>query len=487
MADTIVLYPSPGRGHLVSMVEFGQLILKHHPPSSSFSIAIIIPTAPFESTSSSTDTKDYIASVCASSSMISFHHLPAVDPLPPTFSSSSSPAEIPALTYELAELNNPNLHKTLMKLSESSKLNAFVIDFFCNASFKVSSTFNIPTYYYFTSGASSLAAFLYFKTFHENTTKSLKDFDNKLLDFPGIPSIPVKDMPVAMLDRESKVYRCFVDTATQMIKSAGLILNTFELLEERAVKAILDGQCTPGESAPPIYCVGPVSGGNDGRDGGGEVEHECLSWLDSQPSRSVVFLSFGSMGVFYTKQLKEIANGLESSRVRFLWVVRTPPPDDETRRTLVITDLSIERFLPEGFLDRTKDRGLVVKSWAPQIAVLSHDSVGGFVTHCGWNSVLEGLCAGVPMLAWPLYAEQKMNRAFLVEEMKLALPVVESDNGLVTSAELEKRVTELMGSENGRVVWDRVTALREEAAAATSHGGSSYLALSKLAESFKRN
>ncbi|KAK2654009.1 hypothetical protein Ddye_013865 [Dipteronia dyeriana] len=481
MADTIVLYPSPGRGHLVSMVEFGQLILKHHPAS----IAIIIPTLPFDSASSSI-AEDYIASVSASSSMISFHHLPAVDPLPPTFSFSSSPAEIPALTYELAELNNPNLHKTLMKLSKSSKLKAFVIDFFCNASFKVSSTFHIPTYYYFTSGASGLAAFLYFKTFHENTTKSLKDFDNMLLDFPGIPSIPAKDMPVAMLDRESKVYRCFVDTATQMIKSAGLILNTLELLEERALKAILDGQCTPGESAPPIYCVGPVSGGNEGR-GCGEVQHECLSWLDSQPSRSVVFLSFGSMGVFYTKQLTEIANGLESSRVRFLWVVRAPPPDDETRRTITVSDLSIERFLPEGFLDRTKDRGLVVKSWAPQIAVLSHDSVGGFVTHCGWNSVLEGVCAGVPMLAWPLYAEQKMNRAFLVEEMKVALSVVESDNGLVTAAELEKRVTELMDSENGRVIRSRITVLREEAVAATSHGGSSHLALAKLAESFKRN
>ncbi|KAK3220074.1 hypothetical protein Dsin_014044 [Dipteronia sinensis] len=481
MADTIVLYPSPGRGHLVSMVEFGQLILKHHPAS----IAIIIPTAPFESASSST-VEDYIAS--ASSSLISFHHLPAVDPLPPNFSSSSSPAEIPALTYELAELNNPNLHKTLLKLSVSSKLKGFVIDFFCNASFKVSSTFNIPTYYYFTSGASGLAAFLYFKTIHENTTESLKDFDDMPLDFPGIPSIPAKDMPVAMLDRESKVYRCFVDTATQMIKSAGLILNTFEFLEERAVKAVLDGQCTPSESAPPIYCVGPVIGGNDSGSGDrGEVEHECLSWLDSQPSRSVVFLSFGSMGVFYTKQLKEIANGLESSRVRFLWVVRAPPPDDETRRTLTITDLSIERFLPEGFLDRTKDRGLVVMSWAPQIAVLNHDSVGGFVTHCGWNSILEGVCAGVPMLAWPLYAEQKMNRAFLVEGMKVALPVVESDNGLVTAAELEKRVTELMDSEKGRSIRDRVTVLRKEAAAATSHGGSSHLALTKLAESFQRN
>ena len=88
----------------------------------------------------------------------------------------------------------------------------------------------------------------------------------------------------------------------------------------------------------------------------------------------------------------------------------------------------LELLLPEGFLERTKDRGFLVNSWAPQVEILNHGSVGGFVTHCGWNSLLEARCAGVPMVAWPLYAEQRMNRIFLVEEIKVALAFREAED-----------------------------------------------------------
>lgn len=135
------------------------------------------------------------------------------------------------------------------------------------------------------------------------------------------------------------------DTGIQMTKSAGLIINSFECLEYRAFQAILDGQCAPGESVPPVYCIGPVIGGQKGD---WEHQHECMSWLDSQPSGSVLFLSFGSLGVFSTKQLKEIAIGLDRSGVNFLWVVRIPPCDDETRRSLKEAEPKIDLFLPEG-------------------------------------------------------------------------------------------------------------------------------------------
>ncbi|MBA0552232.1 hypothetical protein Golob_023062, partial [Gossypium lobatum] len=132
------------------------------------------------------------------------------------------------------------------------------------------------------------------------------------------------------------------------------------------------------------------------------------------------------------------------------------------------------------------ERGKVVKSWAPQVAVLNHDSVGGFVTHCGWNSVLESVCAGVPMVAWPLYAEQRFNRVLLVEEMKIALPMVESETGFVDSSEVEKRVRELMEWEQGKLVRERTVAMKHAAKAAMSEGGSSRLALAKLFESWKK-
>jgi hypothetical protein len=191
------------------------------------------------------------------------------------------------------------------------------------------------------------------------------------------------------------------------------------------------------------------------------------------------------LGLFSKEQLREIAFGLERSGHRFLWVVRNPPSDKKSVALSAHPNIDLDSLLPEGFLDRTKDRGLVLKSWAPQVAVLNHPSVGGFVSHCGWNSVLEAVCAGVPLVAWPLYAEQRVNRIFLVEEMKLALPMNESDNGFVSSAEVEERVLGLMESEEGKLIRERTIAMKIAAKAALNEGGSSRVALSKLVESWK--
>jgi hypothetical protein len=194
------------------------------------------------------------------------------------------------------------------------------------------------------------------------------------------------------------------------------------------------------------------------------------------------------MGVFSSSQLKEIAIGLEKSGVRFLWAVRAPKEDGQTqaRKTGIATESCLESIFPEGFLDRTKDRGFIVKSWAPQLAILNHGSVGGFVTHCGWKSILEAVCAGVPMLGWPLFAEQKMNRVSLVEEMKVGLAVkLAGEDDFVSAAELEERVTELMNSKKGEALRERIKALREAAVVAKSEGGSTYVAMERLVESFK--
>uniref|UniRef100_A0A5B7CAI9 Putative UDP-glycosyltransferase 88B1-like n=1 Tax=Davidia involucrata TaxID=16924 RepID=A0A5B7CAI9_DAVIN len=172
---------------------------------------------------------------------------------------------------------------------------------------------------------------------------------------------------------------------------------------------------------------------------------------------------------------REIAVGLEKSGERFLWVVRKS------------SSTSPELEMPEGFLERTRGRGVVVRSWAPQADILScHESVGGFVTHCGWNSVLEAVIAGVPMLAWPLYAEQHINCLVLVEEMKLALPIQsdsDSNNSLVVSGdEVERRVRELMRSP----VRQRSAEMKAMASAAwkSGPGGSSLAAFSNLVASW---
>lgn len=295
-------------------------------------------------------------------------------------------------------------------------------------------------------------------------------------------------MAKPILDREDKAYEFFLNMFIHLPRSAGIIVNTFEALEPRAVATILDGLCVLDCPTPPIFCIGPLIAADDrsgGGGGGGSGIPECLTWLESQPKRSVLFLCFGSLGLFSEEQLKEIAVGLERSGQRFLWVVRSPPSKDPSRRFLAPPEPDLNSLLPDGFLDRTKERGLVVKSWAPQVAVLNHASVGGFVTHCGWNSVLEAVCAGVPMVAWPLYAEQRFNRVVLVEEMKLAFPMEESEEGFVTATEVEKRVRELMESEEGNTLRLRIMAMKEAAETAMSDGGSSRTALTKLVKSWR--
>ncbi|KAF8379610.1 hypothetical protein HHK36_029051 [Tetracentron sinense] len=473
MEEVIVLYPSPGIGHLISTVELGRLILKHDP---SFSIKILITTPPYNTGS----TAPYINRVSTTTPSITFHHLPTVS-LPLDFSKSPNKE---TLIFELFRLNNPNVHQALQTISQTSNVRALVIDMFCSAALDVATSLNIPSYYFFTCGALALAAFLYFPTIHHNTTKSFKDM-NTHLDIPGLPPIPASDMIKPMLDRNDEAYQGFLYFSTALPKSKGIIVNSFESLEPRAIKAISDGLCVPDAPTPPVYYVGPLIA-TENRNGGSGGKSECLTWLDSQPSGSVVFLCFGSLGLFSGKQLKEIAVGLEKSEQRFLWVVRSPPTDDKSRRRFIATpDPDLDALLPEGFLERTRERGIVVKSWAPQVEVLNHESVGGFVTHCGWNSVLEAVCAGVPMVGWPLYAEQRLNRVVLVEEMKLALSMDESEDGFVSWDVVEKRVRELMELEEGKAVRERVMAMKDGVKTAIGEHGSSRLALPKVLNSWK--
>ncbi|GKV09127.1 hypothetical protein SLEP1_g20672 [Rubroshorea leprosula] len=259
-------------------------------------------------------------------------------------------------------------------------------------------------------------------------------------------------------------------------KADGIIANTFDDLEPIPIKAIADGVCVADAATPPMYYIGPLIAANSST-----ARHDCLDWLDKQPSRSVVFLCFGSRGTMSPEQVKEIANGLERSGQRFLWVVKNPPDDQKRKQTVVNKlDVDLDSLLPEGFLNRVEGRGMVVKAWAPQVAVLSHESVGGFVTHCGWNSVLETVVGGVPMIAWPLYAEQHLNRNVLVQDMKMAIPVEQREgDGFVSGTEVEKRVRELMESETGQKLKEKSWKMKQKALEAWGDSGSSIKALER--------
>ncbi|KAJ9539623.1 hypothetical protein OSB04_026129 [Centaurea solstitialis] len=454
-STTVVLYPSPEMGHLVPMVEFGKLIHTHHP---SISIVMIITPAP--SNTGSTSTGKYIDATAAANPFITFRHLPTV-PLTPELSSHG----FMDLFFEIPELYNPKLHDALVAISAESIVKCIVLDFFTTAAFQVSKTLGLPTYYFFTSGASGLCHFLYLPTLRKTVPDNFHALDI-YVDVPGIPPIHISDLPPgSMFDKH------IVNAASDIAESSGIIVNSFVGFEERAVETVRDGKCIPDRPTPPVYVIGPLI------EEAGPGENECLKWLDSQPSKSVVFLCFGSRGVFKREQMKEIAIGLEKSGQRFLWVVRDPPPGDENESSSGEFDL-------EGFVARTVGKGMVVKNWALQTAILGHDSVGGFVSHCGWNSALEAVVSGVPMVAWPLYSEQKMIRVFLVQELKVAVAVRMAADGFVMAEAVEEAVGELMEGEGGRTVRERVSEMSGKAKVAVEEGGTSHVDLYKLTKSW---
>ncbi|XP_043714882.1 UDP-glycosyltransferase 88F3-like [Telopea speciosissima] len=481
MQDTIVLYPAPGMGHIVPMVKLGKLILRH---CHYLSVAVLLTTSPHEPSA----TTSYTSHVTRTTPSLTFHRFPPLS----TPQDTSPIRSRTAMAFEFIRLNTPNVLNALQSISTTSTIKALVIDMFCTSALHVASDLNIPTYYFYTSGAAALAAFLYLPTIHNQNTQSFKDLTDTYFHFPSLPPIRASHMPEPILDRDDPAYHDFIYFTAHLPKSRGILTNTFEALEPKAIKVIAEGACVPDTPTPPVYYIGPLVADDDGRaeDGDGAGTAECLSWLDAQPSRSVVFLCFGSRGTFSAAQLKEIAIGLERSGQRFLWVVRSPPLTDEEVRTRSSSrhgEPDLDALLPEGFLGRTKDKGLVVKTWAPQVEVLNRESVGGFVTHCGWNSVLEAVCAGLPMVAWPLYAEQHLNRAVLVEDMKLAMPMDQAEDGFVNADEVEKRIRALMDSEEGRKLRDWSGKMRKEAAAAWVEGGTSRVAFTKFTESWKQN
>ncbi|KAG8381231.1 hypothetical protein BUALT_Bualt06G0100900 [Buddleja alternifolia] len=388
-------------------------------------------------------TAAYISHISATVPSITFHHLPAI-PL-----DLDSFPSMEAIIFEVLRLSNPHVRRALQFIASVS---AFVIDFFCSSSLPISDELNIPTFFFLPSGACVLAFFLYFPKIHQNMTLSFKDMKNTLLHVPGIPPIPSSDMIRPMLDRESTDYKNFLDSALKFPNSAGLIVNTFERLESKPLKSIQEGKCNPDGNTPPVFCVGPLLA-TENRHGAAAAVHDCLKWLDSQPSKSVVYLCFGSLGLFSSNQLHEIALGLERSGQRFLWVVWSPPLGGERNRFLPPPEPDLDVILPAGFVDRTRDRRLVVKSWTPQVAVLNHASVGGVV---------------------------------MVEDMKVALRMNEAaEDGFVAAEEVERRVRELMESEKGNNVRKVVEEMSVAAREALSDGGSSIVALEKLVQLWK--
>ncbi|KAF0927271.1 hypothetical protein E2562_031476 [Oryza meyeriana var. granulata] len=471
--NNVVLYPSPAVGHLTPMMELGKLFHER-----GFAVTVVLLD---DSRMCTPTVYSAIERVVASHPFVSVHRLRAADTAP---SFRDSGEHFLVSYFNVIRQNNEQL-RDLLCSTLPQPVHAIVIDAFCVDALDVPRELGIPAYNFFPSGAGALAIHLQLPSLHAKSKASFRELGDTPLEFFGVSPLPASHVQDFMLEHpESKIYKAIMNLWEKIPEFDGVVVNAFESLESRAAGALRDNpRCLPGRVLPPVYCVGPLVKDRDGSEGA--ERHHCLTWLDEQPDRSVVFLCFGSEGTHQRKQLKEIAVGLEKSGHRFVWVVQAPRTDPanfmEAR-----ADSNLKELLPEGFLDRTSGRGIVVESWAPQAEVLRHRATGAFVTHCGWNSVLEGVTAGVPMLCWPLYAEQRMNKFLMVEEMGVAVEMLGWQQGLVRAEEVEAKVRLVMESKTGSELRERVAAHKEGAALSWADGGSSLAAFARFLSDVER-
>ncbi|CAN0923162.1 UDP-glycosyltransferase 92A1 [Linum grandiflorum] len=168
-----------------------------------------------------------------------------------------------------------------------------------------------------------------------------------------------------------------------------------------------------------------------------------MEWLQSHKPGSVIYICFGSQNSISPSQMMELATGLEQSSTPFLWVIRPPTGFDPK------SEIFKPEWLPEGFEHRVQQSktGLLVRNWAPQLEILSHKSTRAFVSHCGWNSVLESLSQGVTIIAWPLAAEQGFNAKMVVEEIGAAVELARGTESVVERSEVKRVVEFVMGKQ----------------------------------------
>lgn len=438
----LLLFPFPAQGHLIPLLDFAHhLSLRHH---HRLTLTVVVTPANLPLL------HRFLASTPSASPLCL--PLPSSPTLPPGI---EHVRQLRAANSSFASLNRAlsSLRPAVVAWARSCPHppTALISDFFLGWTNHLAADLYVPHLAFYSSGAFAVSAI----DFLWRTMPSASASPISLSALPSAPSFPYSRLPAS--------FRSYVAgdpdwefTRESFLANAaawGAAINTFAVLEGDYLAHL---RRSFGHDR--VWAVGPIllEAAPSHRGGVTSIPaEEVTAWLDACPPRSVVYICFGSQYTATAAEIGAIAAALERSGVRFVWVIESGAD------------------LPEGF--EAGKMGMLIRGWAPQPAILGHAGVGAFVTHCGWNSVLEAAAAGVPLLAWPMTAEQFLNAWLLVDVAGVAVRVGEGGGGVPAAEDLAKVLVEFMSeSEAWTQVSARAAELRRKAEEAVAEGGSSY-------------
>ncbi|KAK8566002.1 hypothetical protein V6N13_021073 [Hibiscus sabdariffa] len=379
--------------------------------------------------------------------------------------------QIGKLTESLCQVMPRQLKDLIHKVnaSDDDKISCVLADICLGLTLDVAAELGIPTVAFCPASMFQLVLNLSIPKhiddglIDENGTLLMKD---KMLQLsPTTPVIHPTNFPWINIDTSPKAQKIMFDFIRQNNKA-------FETTDRVLCNSCLELEPEGFNLLPRILPIGPLSAVNRLGNLSGNFWLEdptCLQWLDQQPPGSVIYVAFGSFTVFDQIQFQELALGLELSNRPFLWVVR----EDITKGK--------HHVYPQGFIERVGNRGKMV-SWAPQGAVLEHPSIACFISHCGWNSTLEGVSNGVPFLCRPYFADQFLNESYICDIWKVGLKFQRDERGIIGKEEIKSKVERLLGDDNIRT---RAVELKQKVTKSVGEGGNSDKVLKDFVEWLK--
>ncbi|GLJ50030.1 hypothetical protein SUGI_1064180 [Cryptomeria japonica] len=466
-----VVVPFPGQGHVNPLMHFAKILAAR-----GFFVTFIN-TDRMEQRIFKTPNDSAAVSHQLLQQGLQIRFLAVYDGLPPDHGGVQAIDEYFLATQKLGPAMVRILRSTA---NEAPQITCIVTDCFMACTHHVATSLAVPRVVFWTYCASAAIALANSRTLMDKgyipiNVKEARRPENLITCLPGkIPPLIPTDLQTffRVQDTADPMFQVIMYESEIQNEADYVLINVFEELEgPEAAEGLSKGY--PALPIGPVFLPDFLQSTKSSVSVATslwEEDLDCIKWLQTKALSSVLYVSFGSIAVMSMKQLQELALGLEASEQPFLWVLR---PDIAEGKAAV---------LPEGFTERIGERGRIVQ-WAPQLKVLSHPSVGGFLTHNGWNSTLESISFGVPMIGWPLWAEQFHNCRFCKEVWKIGMDFesrVENENALVSREEVEMVVRAMMEGPQGNELRKNAARLKEAATKAVMAGGSSYRNLDKF-------